>query len=188
MLATSRRGGRRPRKCVRVPEGDGPPAIGANGTGAFESVSGGGEGSSRPPTRTDRLKPGTPGSHPQDEPWSCSPEEEETPGRAASWPGSRSQPNSPGGRSLQSAGDIEGHITSSDLLNPSDALNLLAQVADLDGDGAERTRKPPGGIHADQDTDGDGKRPSSKTPAIFNYPPISDGVLSISMASRLLAT
>ncbi|KAF6826859.1 C6 transcription factor [Colletotrichum plurivorum] len=181
VLATSRRGGRRPRKCVRVPEVDGPPIVGATGTGAFESVPGGA-------TRTDQLKSGTPGSHPQDEPWSCSPEEAETPGRAASWPGSGSQPNSPGGRSLQSAGDIEGHITSSDLLNPSDALNLLAQVADLDGDGAERTRKPSGGIHADQDTDGDGKRPLSKTPATFNYPPISDGVLSISMASRLLTT
>lgn len=187
MLATSRRGGRRPRKCVRLPETDGLPA-GNTGPGAFVSVPGGGEGSSRPPTRTDQPKPETPGSRPQDEPWSCSPEEGETPGRAASWPGSGSQPNSPGARSLQSAGDIEGHITSSDLLNPSDALNLLAQVADLDGDGTERTRKPSGGVRADEDTDGDGKRPSLKTPTTFDYPPISDGVLSVPMASRLLTT
>ncbi|KAL2875248.1 hypothetical protein SGCOL_009538 [Colletotrichum sp. CLE4] len=74
-----------------------------------------------------------------DEHWSCSPDEDDDgpAGRPASWPGSTSQPDSPGGqstRSLKSSGDIEGHITSSDLLNPSDALNLLAQVADLDGE------------------------------------------------------
>jgi hypothetical protein len=37
------------------------------------------------------------------------------------------------GTSSQSAnGDIEHHITSADLLNPSDALSLLARVADRD--------------------------------------------------------
>ncbi|EQB54680.1 hypothetical protein CGLO_05457 [Colletotrichum gloeosporioides Cg-14] len=182
VLATSRRGGRRPRKCVRLPDSDstGAAPFPPGTTSTFDSVPAEGAASSEQPPGTDQKPSET------TRPWSCSPEAE-TPGRAASWPGSGSQPNSPGGRSLQSAGDIEGHITSSDLLNPSDALNLLAQVADLDGDGGtERNRKPSGSTTHEDGTPRD--HPSSKTLATYHYPPISDGVLSLSVASRLLAT
>ncbi|KAJ3940095.1 uncharacterized protein N0V96_010099 [Colletotrichum fioriniae] len=127
------------------------------------------------------------------EPWSCSPEEDDDgpAGRPASWPGSTSQPDSPGGRStrsLKSSGDIEGHITSSDLLNPSDALNLLAQVADLDGEERRDDMRhlsvsdAPG---RDKCSPRKGSRKPS-TPAATHYPPISDGVLSLPVASRLL--
>lgn len=187
VLATSRRGGRRPRKCVRLPDSDstGAAPFPPGTTSTFDSVPAEGAASSEQPPGADQKSSET------NRPWSCSPEAEtpeaETPGRAASWPGSGSQPNSPGGRSLQSAGDIEGHITSSDLLNPSDALNLLAQVADLDGDGGtERNRKPSGSTTHEDGTPRD--HPSSKTLATYHYPPISDGVLSLSVASRLLAT
>ncbi|KAF0315861.1 hypothetical protein GQ607_016880, partial [Colletotrichum asianum] len=182
VLATSRRGGRRPRKCVRLPDSDstGAAPFPPGTTSTFDSVPAEGAASSEQPPGADQKSSET------NRPWSCSPEAE-TPGRAASWPGSGSQPNSPGGRSLQSAGDIEGHITSSDLLNPSDALNLLAQVADLDGDGGtERNRKPSGSTTHEDATPRD--HPSSKTLATYHYPPISDGVLSLSVASRLLAT
>ncbi|KAF4849758.1 3-oxoacyl-[acyl-carrier-protein] reductase FabG [Colletotrichum siamense] len=182
VLATSRRGGRRPRKCVRLPDSDstGAAPFPPGTTSTFDSVPADGATSSEQPPGADQKSSET------NRPWSCSPEAE-TPGRAASWPGSGSQPNSPGGRSLQSAGDIEGHITSSDLLNPSDALNLLAQVADLDGDGGtERNRKPSGSTTHEDGTPRD--HPSSKTLATYHYPPISDGVLSLSVASRLLAT
>ncbi|KAF4874429.1 3-oxoacyl-[acyl-carrier-protein] reductase FabG [Colletotrichum siamense] len=182
VLATSRRGGRRPRKCVRLPDSDstGAAPFPPGTTSTFDSVPAEGAASSEQPPGDDQKSSET------NRPWSCSPEAE-TPGRAASWPGSGSQPNSPGGRSLQSAGDIEGHITSSDLLNPSDALNLLAQVADLDGDGGtERNRKPSGSTTHEDGTPRD--HPSSKTLATHHYPPISDGVLSLSVASRLLAT
>ncbi|TEA14251.1 Transcriptional activator ARO80 [Colletotrichum sidae] len=177
VLATSRRGGRRPRKCVRLPEGEGFHPSGS-GSGSYESIPGDGTHA----VLSDQKS--TPGQPQTDDPWSCSPEGD-TPGRAASWPGSGSQPNSPGGRSLQSTGDIEGHITSSDLLNPSDALNLLAQVADLDGDGTERPRKPSGGAANHDDHSSEASNQSSKT---AHYPPISDGFLSMSVASRLLAT
>ncbi|KAI3546957.1 fungal specific transcription factor domain-containing protein [Colletotrichum abscissum] len=127
------------------------------------------------------------------EPWSCSPEEDDDgpAERPASWPGSTSQPDSPGGRStrsLKSSGDIEGHITSSDLLNPSDALNLLAQVADLDGEERRDDMRhlsvsdAPG---RDKCSPRKGSRKPS-TPAATHYPPISDGVLSLPVASRLL--
>ncbi|OHW96616.1 C6 transcription factor, partial [Colletotrichum incanum] len=125
-------------------------------------------------------------------PWSCSPEGGPS-GRPASWPGTASQPDSPGGqstRSLKSSGDIEGHITSSDLLNPSDALNLLAQVADLDGEESHEEIQDLPSIKSGSNDKRSPKRGSRKpsTPALTHYPPISEGILSDSVASRLLAS
>lgn len=76
---------------------------------------------------------------------------------------------------------LEGHIASTDLLNPSDALDLLAQVADLDPGGrrgssgrvAARSRNAQGG--------GDG---AAATTACF--PPVANGVLTWPEASYLV--
>ncbi|KJR88116.1 C6 transcription factor [Sporothrix schenckii 1099-18] len=103
--------------------------------------------------------------------------------------------------------DIDGDFAARDLLNPSDALNLLAQVADLDGDHDEQDQSHGGAYNA-----GDGHndaQPGTPTPAphhrhphhndssenanhshnlntSFYYPPISDGRLSLADASYLL--
>ncbi|KAK0372550.1 fungal specific transcription factor, partial [Colletotrichum limetticola] len=212
VLATSRRGGRRPRKFVRLPQGD--DAVfphqqqqqhsdTVTGPAAYDSGPGAGDvGISsatniREHQHMHRQRSTSPADsrHRNDggEPWSCSPEEDDDgpAERPASWPGSTSQPDSPGGRStrsLKSSGDIEGHITSSDLLNPSDALNLLAQVADLDGEERRDDMRhlsvsdAPG---RDKCSPRKGSRKPS-TPAATHYPPISDGVLSLPVASRLL--
>ncbi|KAK1505651.1 fungal specific transcription factor domain-containing protein [Colletotrichum abscissum] len=201
VLATSRRGGRRPRKFVRLPQADDAvfphqqqqqhsntvtgPAAYDSGPGAGDVGISSHQRSTSPADSRHRNDGG--------EPWSCSPEEDDDgpAERPASWPGSTSQPDSPGGRStrsLKSSGDIEGHITSSDLLNPSDALNLLAQVADLDGEERRDDMRhlsvsdAPG---RDKCSPRKGSRKPS-TPAATHYPPISDGVLSLPVASRLL--
>ncbi|KAK1496372.1 fungal specific transcription factor domain-containing protein, partial [Colletotrichum cuscutae] len=210
--ATSRRGGRRPRKFVRLPQGD--DAVfphqqqqqhsdTVTGPAAYDSGPGAGDVgiSSAANIREHQHMHHQRSTSPADsrhrndggEPWSCSPEEDDDgpAERPASWPGSTSQPDSPGGRStrsLKSSGDIEGHITSSDLLNPSDALNLLAQVADLDGEERRDDMRhlsvsdAPG---RDKCSPRKGSRKPS-TPAATHYPPISDGVLSLPVASRLL--
>ncbi|KAK1672826.1 hypothetical protein BDP55DRAFT_671905 [Colletotrichum godetiae] len=215
VLATSRRGGRRPRKFVRLPQSEGDAAAflqqqqqqqhpdAVTGPAVYDSGPGGGDvgTSSTTNLREDQhmhhqrsTSPADSRHHNDgDEHWSCSPDEDDDgpAGRPASWPGSTSQPDSPGGqstRSLKSSGDIEGHITSSDLLNPSDALNLLAQVADLDG---EERRDDMRHLSVSDATGRDkcsprkGSRKPS-TPAATHYPPISDGVLSLPVASRLL--
>ncbi|KAL0766343.1 hypothetical protein CaCOL14_010788 [Colletotrichum acutatum] len=214
VLATSRRGGRRPRKFVRLPQSEGdaitfphqqPPqhSDAVTGPAAYDLRPGGGDvgTSSATNLREDQHMHHRRSTSPADsrhlndggEPWSCSPEEDDDGPveRPASWPGSTSQPDSPGGRStrsLKSSGDIEGHITSSDLLNPSDALNLLAQVADLDGEERRDDMRhlsvsdAPG---RDKCSPRKGSRKPS-TPAATLYPPISDGVLSLPVASRLL--
>ncbi|KDN60519.1 putative fungal specific transcription factor domain-containing protein [Colletotrichum sublineola] len=199
VLATSRRGGRRPRKPAQAPETDGdasrehrnaPTAAapydqkaGLDGASCLATNHGG-----------QKQRSASPGSPRRDEqPWSCSPGDDGSSGRPASWPGSVSQPDSPGGQSthsLHSSGDIEGHITSSDLLNPSDALNLLAQVADLDDEEAHEGIQDLPSIKSGCSDKRSPKRGSRKpsTPAVTHYPPISDGILSASVASRLLSS
>ncbi|GKT94976.1 C6 transcription factor [Colletotrichum tofieldiae] len=89
------------------------------------------------------------------------------------------QPGGQSTQSLKSSGDIEGHITSSDLLNPSDALNLLAQVADLDGEESHEEIQDLPSIKSGSNDKRSPKRGSRKpsTPAATHYPPISDGIL-----------
>ncbi|TWU77753.1 hypothetical protein ED733_008599 [Metarhizium rileyi] len=85
--------------------------------------------------------------------------------------------------SRTSSDGLEGHIASTDLLNPSDALDLLAQVADLDP-GRQRnnstsqagpSKRPVHGMHQ-----------TAGRPAASYYPPLDDGVLTPSDASYLV--
>ncbi|KAH6657650.1 fungal-specific transcription factor [Truncatella angustata] len=76
---------------------------------------------------------------------------------------------------------LEGHIANSDLLNPADALHLLAQVADLESD--EQSGSPgPSTIATNMSAPGRGNVP----PGTYYYPPISDGHLTVSDAAFLI--
>ncbi|RDA89751.1 hypothetical protein CP533_2922 [Ophiocordyceps camponoti-saundersi (nom. inval.)] len=78
---------------------------------------------------------------------------------------------------------LEGHIASTDLLNPSDALDLLAQVADLDPGGRHGgSSGRDGGARRNAQATGDGAPVSP--PAYFA--PIADGVLTWLEASFLV--
>jgi hypothetical protein len=78
--------------------------------------------------------------------------------------------------SRRSSVALEGHIASADLLNPSDALDLLAHVADLDPSGKGKQSMQQLGRNARQDSGG----------SAVNYPPISDGALAYADAASLL--
>lgn len=112
-------------------------------------------------------------------------------------------PSRPSCASHMTRTDIDGDLAAGDLLNPSDALNLLAQVADLDGDhndghnhghdhdhDHDREHEPssghpdaPSGPSASQTLDLS-TGPASSVP--FYYAPISDGHLSVPDAAYLL--
>ncbi|KAL3951861.1 hypothetical protein ACCO45_013578 [Purpureocillium lilacinum] len=79
--------------------------------------------------------------------------------------------------SRQDSDGLEGHITSTDLLNPSDALDLLAQVADLE----------PGRLASSGRDAGSRAAPvqAAAGPASY-FPPIADGILTWSEASYLV--
>lgn len=78
---------------------------------------------------------------------------------------------------------LEGHIANSDLLNPADALHLLAQVADLESDGQSGSPGPSGPTGTTNMLAPGRGDASSGT---YQYPPISDGHLTLSDASRLI--
>ncbi|CAK7216595.1 hypothetical protein SCUCBS95973_002860 [Sporothrix curviconia] len=106
--------------------------------------------------------------------------------------------------------DIDGNFAASDLLNPSDALNLLAQVADLDGEHDQEEGHGDGGHgHGHRGDSGARRRgtlnrqPSSHGQESSSlglggaggslaaaqpvyFPPIADGHLSLADASYLL--
>jgi hypothetical protein len=86
------------------------------------------------------------------------------------------------GDSTETRGRLEGHITSADLLNPSDALDLLAQVADLDPGGRNQPLEP---THHDMNDQGMGLE-TGTTQHLTYYPPISSGALTITDASVLI--
>lgn len=97
--------------------------------------------------------------------------------RASSWVDestSRTDPSQSVSR--RSSVALEGHIASTDLLNPSDALDLLAQVADLD---PSRQGKL-GSSSADQ------RGQQNSTNAAVQYPPILDGALGYADANTLV--
>lgn len=73
-------------------------------------------------------------------------------------------------QSVPSNGDIENRIASTEVLNPDDALNLLAQVADRDA------AREAGQYGNHNSVDG----------VIVDYPPITEGLLSKSEALQLL--
>ncbi|KAH8657700.1 hypothetical protein BX600DRAFT_468025 [Xylariales sp. PMI_506] len=86
-------------------------------------------------------------------------------------------------------GILEGRIASSDLLNPSDALHLLAQVADLESD--EQPRSPgSGNAVATVGTTSAASKAVSYSHASrrmeATYPPISNGKLTVADAAFLL--
>lgn len=79
--------------------------------------------------------------------------------------------------------DLEGHFASTDLLNPADALHLLAQVADLESDEQPDSESSAGrGATATSHAQGSG---AARTDT-HQFPPISDGHLTLSDASYLI--
>lgn len=92
--------------------------------------------------------------------------------------------------------DDDGDFAARDLLNPSDALNLLAQVADLDGDHEhDHEHSHEHGHAAGRGADTRSSQPAAQIgynigtmdEADIYYPPISDGQLSLADASYLLS-
>ncbi|KAH7033730.1 uncharacterized protein B0I36DRAFT_422057 [Microdochium trichocladiopsis] len=83
----------------------------------------------------------------------------------------------------ESRGRLEGHITSADLLNPSDALDLLAQVANLEP-GKQNEASAEAENH--QTTEAAIGIETGTTQSITYYPPIASGALSIAEATGLL--
>lgn len=86
-------------------------------------------------------------------------------------------------RSRTSSDGLEGHIASTDLLNPSDALDLLAQVADLAPD---PQRNAIAGQASADIRHVDGMQQIVGRPAASYYPPLDDGILTHSEATYLL--
>lgn len=100
------------------------------------------------------------------------------------WPATESEPpNATEHFTRGKSPDLEGHMTSADLLNPSDALNLLAQVADTDEHrGAlpaqSKTRRDTQTHEAAQD------RMDYLAP--HQYPPLTENALTLSDISFLV--
>ncbi|KAM0482235.1 hypothetical protein ACHAP7_004465 [Fusarium lateritium] len=74
---------------------------------------------------------------------------------------------------------LKGHFTSSDLLNPSDALDLLAHVADMDPEEHNQPQEAPDEIE-------NSTRNTNPSQGICHYPPIASGALAASEASFLI--
>lgn len=85
--------------------------------------------------------------------------------------------------SRTSSDGLEGHIASTDLLNPSDALDLLAQVADLD---PGRERGTVLGQPAADSRHVDGLQKAVSRNAANHYPPLDDGILTPAEVTYLL--
>lgn len=85
--------------------------------------------------------------------------------------------------SRTSSDGLEGHIATTDLLNPSDALDLLAQVADLD---PSRQRNASAGQAGSNNRLVHGMRQNVGRSATSYYPPLDDGILTPTEASYLV--
>lgn len=92
-----------------------------------------------------------------------------------------------GGQSRQSSeSGIESHVASTDLLNPSDALKVLAQAADIDSR-SPTERQPVGQMLQVNDSSQDRSSTLTNDETDSNYyPPISEGIVSLSEAYTLL--
>jgi hypothetical protein len=77
--------------------------------------------------------------------------------------------------------DIERHIASADLLNPSDALDLLARVADRDADGDRVTSDEPSRTAPSQQCD----RQDISEPNV-SYPPLEQDAVSYADIAKLV--
>lgn len=163
MLATSRRGGRRVRKKRNLDEPGASAAGGGNGT-AFAA------GPLQTPVRQTSARDG----HDMDA-W---PHGGAAPHQDPSWTadGSASRTDASQSASRRSSVALDGHLASADLLNPSDALDLLAQVADLEPANRDKESMPTrtaNSRQAPRDTN-------------LRYPPISDGALGFADAAALI--
>ncbi|KAL7929181.1 hypothetical protein V8C35DRAFT_200292 [Trichoderma chlorosporum] len=85
--------------------------------------------------------------------------------------------------SRTSSDGLEGHIAATDLLNPSDALDLLAQVADLD---PSRQQSESAGHANSNNRIVHGMRQSVGRLADSRYAPLDDGILTPAEASYLV--
>ncbi|KAI8677607.1 C6 transcription factor [Fusarium sp. Ph1] len=170
VLATSRRGGRRVRglRTSQLPVNDQQPAD---------------PGSSSRQGNTNRMGDQTPERGEREQPRS----DDEANGEIDAWP----PPQAPSewhrqgphagevqAESRQTTDGLERRITSSDLLNPSDALDLLAQVADDEPDGQRGSSSWPAesGVVA----------PAAEADTRQCYPPLSNSILALSDAAYLL--
>jgi len=79
------------------------------------------------------------------------------------------------------SGQLQGHFTSSDLLNPSDALDLLAHVADMGPEGHDHGRMEEEGGRVEHPTNVTGAPHGA-----CKYPPIESGTLALSDVSFLI--
>lgn len=95
-----------------------------------------------------------------------------------SWTGDGSVSRTDASQSVsrRSSVALDGHIASADLLNPSDALDLLAHVADLEPGNQDKQSMPSRTANARQEP-----RDSN-----LRYPPISDGALGFGDAATLI--
>lgn len=163
MLATSRRGGRRVRKKKNLGEAGDSAADGGNGTAIAA-------GPLQTPVRQTSARDG----HGMDA-W---PHGGAAQHQDPSWTGdgSASRTDASQSASRRSSVALEGHLASADLLNPSDALDLLAQVADLEPGNHDKESMPArtaNSRQAPRDTN-------------LRYPPISDGALGFADAAALI--
>ncbi|QDS76995.1 hypothetical protein FKW77_005947 [Venturia effusa] len=167
VLVTSRRGGartrestanvtRRPSRPTTFVESPGPTAV--NSLGPFQPV--------------DQVS------------WSSSRTQRETSPAAdwqKAWPGPSAGSPAPAmeQRPSRIPNSIDNHINTTDLLNPSDALDLLAEVADRSAEGMNDVSQVsnPNMLHLAK---------TAVKPAFVAYPPIVDGFLTRANASHLL--
>ncbi|KAH7039887.1 uncharacterized protein B0I36DRAFT_343716 [Microdochium trichocladiopsis] len=84
--------------------------------------------------------------------------------------------------------NLEGHITSVDLINPSDALDLLAQVAQRSGeeDRVNDAQEPQTERRHNYHNNLDGTQQDPEKVSSLDYPPIANGEVTVAEARRLL--
>lgn len=171
ILVKSRRGGRRMKKSQAIPNGSSlPPPRTLRLSNAVEGSASCHDGS--PPT--------APGAEDR---WQSRPATSPQQG-LREWDDGWQEPASGSTtvrRQSAAASDIENHIASADLLNPSDALDLLAQVADRDAAESRGELQQ----HDTQKTRQKGaSQPVTAQTAVF--PPIADGYLAVADMLQLL--
>ncbi|KAH6695640.1 hypothetical protein F5X68DRAFT_258210 [Plectosphaerella plurivora] len=184
VLAPSRRGGRRVRKSAKLPRAGDAESSGLGGLSVAAAGTPAGRAQrheSNPTTAAGReLVQATPSriDTRDDLDWE----------QQSEWASESPPPPQPTGDRQRfnhvNPPGIEGHMASADLLNPSDALNLLAQVADLDTDGRG------GDLVAGPDTRS-AARPSAdvqnalEDPRSNNYPPLMEGLTVADLAALI---
>lgn len=187
MLATSRRGGRRVRKKKLLDDNGNPiaPATGAAGSSSSNAAAGPGGGS----RTTGPLQTPARQTAPRDaqgiEAWQQQQQQQQQAGHQHHPPqpdpawtgdGSVSRTDASQSASRRSSVALEGHLAAADLLNPSDALDLLAQVADLEPGSQDKQSMPSRTTNTRQEPQ----------QANLRYPPISDGALGYADAAALI--